>query len=70
MDAAERKAQANALRELADVLENGNALPREVERSVKRIAALMRLRRSVREWREAKDEQTIPSAEARKILGL
>lgn len=40
------------------------------EADARRELALTRLRKSVREWREAKGEQTIPSAEVRKILGL
>ncbi|HWL87468.1 MAG TPA: hypothetical protein VNO21_16805 [Polyangiaceae bacterium] len=72
--ATDRRAQANALREFADYLEQGTdeGLPDEVAAAVKSIVNLTKHQRAMHDWwkREAAGEQPIPSDEARKILGF
>jgi predicted ATP-dependent protease len=68
----ERETQIKALRELADSLEKGSALPHVVEGAVSRIVAFRQGMAEVREWREAKARGTaevISAEEARRILG-
>jgi len=69
----ERRAQVQALRELADSLEQGDGLPRAVEGAVRRIQTMAQVRASIRDWQQAKANgtaTTVSAEEARKILGL
>ncbi len=73
----DRKAQAKALRNLASYLEEDETeLPDELEAAVDNIVDLLafhaRVEEAARDWheREARGERAIPSAEARRILGL
>jgi len=71
--AADRKTQASALRELAKYIEDtGSDLPRDVASAVESMLDMMQHEQAVRDWRarEAQGEKTIPSSEARKLLGL
>jgi len=70
---AGRKVQATALREIADWIdETGDELSEEVAAMVDEMLDLIDHEEAVRDWREreARGEKTIPSAEARKILGF
>jgi len=71
--AADRQAQATALRDLAKRIEDTEGdLPDDVAEAVRSILDLLELEDAARDWheREARGEKAIPSAEVRRILGF
>ncbi len=70
---AVRKVQATTLREIADwIEETGDDLSDEVAAMADDMLDLIEHEEAVRDWREreARGEKTVPSAEARRILGF